>query len=97
MRGFEEDDWDFTIENKYRGWKSAQHKEFLFIKIFFVKRNKPHAKWSASLEPRGKRKYDLDLDYKRLTANKVPEVFERFMELNSVKEAIFKSIFRNKK
>lgn len=85
---------------KYKIYKTSEPKYFPSYLIAYsdkgdkVKAIKVHsgplAKWDS-------RNYHyLDLYYKKLTVHKIPEVFEKLINLDDSKTAIFNYLFRGK-
>lgn len=101
MIGFEKDDW---ILHGFRdGWKTAFHRDFPFIRMDIIKIQKGFdyraPVWRAEISSwnlKDKKHRSITVSYKKLTAYKIPEIFDKLIKVDSVKEAIFNYLFEGK-
>ena len=101
MTGFEKDDWDLHVFRD--GWKTAIHKKYPFIRMNIIKTQKGFNHkgpiWRAHINSwnlRDNKSRNILVEYKKLTIHKIPEIFDKLMKLDSVKEAIFNHLFEGK-
>jgi len=101
MKGFEKDNW--TLHDFRDGWKTVFHRKYKFIRIDLVKIQKGFdyndPVWRASVKSwnlRDKKHRAIHVSYKRFTKNRIPEIFEKLLKIDSVKEAIFNHLFEGK-
>ncbi len=100
MIGFETD--KLELVNIRSDWKVFAHRDFPFIKIDCKKRYKTsngQINWKITVY-----NWNIRLDsplytevfYKRFTANKIEEVFDKFIKINNFKYVIFQYLFNGK-
>lgn len=101
MKGFEKDKW--RLHNFRDGRRIAFHKDFPFIRIDMTKIQKGFnyraPVWKAEVNSwnlKDKKHRNINISYKKLTAYKIPEIFDKLIKLDSVKEAIFNYLFEGK-
>lgn len=101
MTGFEKENWDF--HGFKDGRKAAVHKKYTFIRIDLIQIQKSFNRrppvWRAQIKSWNLKKTisrSILVEYKRLTKYKIPEIFDKLIKLNSIKEAIFNRLFEGK-
>ncbi|MFW6281980.1 MAG: hypothetical protein ACOC1O_04215 [bacterium] len=100
MRGFEKDKWELRNYNEF---KYVQHKDFPFINFDLRKIQRGFdyrpPVWKVELRKWGKeprKTVTFNVSYKRLTRDRLPEIFEHMIRVQDAKLIIFKYLFEGR-
>jgi hypothetical protein len=100
MRGFEKDEW--AVVSARSDLKYVIHKKYQFIKFDLMKIQKGFnhmspvwnvttRKWTSELKT-----VTITVSYKKLTKDRIPEIFEKLLKMDNTKLIIFNYLFDGK-
>lgn len=100
MKGFEKDKW--TIFSAVSDRKYIVHKKYQFIKFDLTKiqkgfnHNGPVWKVDMRVWTHKAKSVTIRVSYKKLTKDRLPEIFDKLIKIDDTKHIIFNYLFEGK-